>query len=197
MAAGDVTQHPAATCLPMEPVPAQQPQDPRNNEQTHAAEQDNLGSSDLQQRSPTQTATAAAARGLWLPAPEVLGGLSWPWLATHDTDWSPERVSPTLNLRLDGRIVPSAAAGGARVSFSHLVVLDGLFGEPERQELAGFLTSSGVGAGQADGNHAAVSAAADGAAAEHCIGQGTSSSGPSYKAKLLGCGPQSQKAVTT
>ena len=174
MAAGDVSQHPAGPCLPTEPVPSLQPQDPSNNEATNvaalaAAEQDTLGSSGPQQRSPTETATEAAARRLWLPAPEVLGGLSWPWLATHETDWSPERVSPTLNLRLDGRIVPSAAAGGARVSFSHLVVLDGLFGEPERQELAAFLTGSGAAAGQPNGDDAALTATADGAAAYHCM----------------------------
>lgn len=159
----------------VEPVPSPQLPGSKGAQQSNgadqaAAEHANLGSSGAPQRSAKiETATEAAARGLWLPAPEVLGGLSWPWLATHETDWSPERLTPTLNLRLDGRIVPSVAAGGARVSFSHLVVLDGFFGEPERRELAGFLTSSGAAAGQANGNHAAVTVAPDGAAAEHCV----------------------------
>ena len=94
-----------------------------------------------------ETATEGAAWGVQLPDPEVLGGLDWRWLDTQPSSWTPDTISPTMNLRLDGRIVPSDAAGGARVSFSHLVVLDGFFGEPERQELMGFLTSSDAAAG--------------------------------------------------
>ena len=171
MAAGDVTQHPAGTCLPIEPVPSPQPSDSKGNEHTNAADhtaagQGTLGSSGSPQRSPATTATEAAARGLWLPAPEVLGSLTWPWLVTHESAWSPERVSPTLNLRLDGRIVPSAAAGGARVSFSHLIVLDGFFREPERREIAAFLSDGGSG-----GERVASTAAAEGVAAERCSAQ--------------------------
>ena len=115
-------------------------------------------------RMPAETATDAAAKGWRLPALEALGGLAWRWLQTQPSSWTPGAVSPTLNLRLDGRIVPSAAVGGARVSFSHLVVLDGFFGEPERQEMMGFLTGGNAAARPLDerdsvdgsGEHAAA-----------------------------------------
>ena len=46
------------------------------------------------------------------------------------------KISVPLNVRVDGRIVPSLASpDGARVDFSHIVVLDGLFGENERSGL--------------------------------------------------------------
>ena len=89
------------------------------------------------------TVPASAASGQ-LPPPEVLGGLSWRFIATHDTCWDPSEAMPTLNLRLDGRVVPSAFPneGCARVSFSHVVVLDNFIGEPEREALMTFLTGS-------------------------------------------------------
>lgn len=78
-----------------------------------------------------------------LPPPEVLGGLPWRFVETHETEWDASGVAPTLNMRLDGRIVPSATLpGGARVSFSHLLVLDNFIGEPERAALMSFLTGT-------------------------------------------------------
>jgi hypothetical protein len=41
-------------------------------------------------------------------------------LATHATAWDPASVKVTLNLRLDGCIVPTSR-GGARVDYAHLV----------------------------------------------------------------------------
>ena len=70
-------------------------------------------------------------------------------LATHPTDWDPSTsaLEVSLNVRLDGCIVPSDAASGARVAFSHVVALDGLLDESLRQELFKFL----VGDADADG----------------------------------------------
>lgn len=39
---------------------------------------------------------------------------------THSTPWDPATVKVTLNITLDGCIVPTTA-GGARVDYSHLV----------------------------------------------------------------------------
>ena len=163
MAAGSLAEQPVSNGPAIELPPSSPPLSAGGPQQTSASDQavvtgqNHVDSSDVPKVA--QTATEAAAQGLWLPAPEVLGGLDWRWLATHESDWSLDRLSPTLNLRLDGRIVPSAAAGGARVSFSHLVVLDGFFGEPERQELAGFLTGQSAASGEADDKNAASIAA--------------------------------------
>eukprot|EP00879_Flechtneria_rotunda_P012225 GHRR01012767.1.p1 GENE.GHRR01012767.1~~GHRR01012767.1.p1 ORF type:complete len:420 (+),score=129.30 GHRR01012767.1:107-1366(+) len=63
-------------------------------------------------------------------------------LRTHPTDWSPENLKPTLNLVLDGCIVPTVA-GSARVDYSHLVVLDNFIDEPTRLQLLDYLTEPG------------------------------------------------------
>ncbi len=75
------------------------------------------------------------------------------YLRGRSTDWQPSAAAVTLNVRLDGRIVPSAG-GGARVSYSHIAVLDGFTDEPTRGALLGFLTRP-----------AGTDAAADGGAA--------------------------------
>jgi hypothetical protein len=55
-----------------------------------------------------------------------------------------------MNLRLDGCIVPSAAAAGARVSYGHIVVLDDFVDEDTRRQLRRFLTADdGAGGGAA------------------------------------------------
>ncbi|KAK9816066.1 hypothetical protein WJX74_005816 [Apatococcus lobatus] len=59
-------------------------------------------------------------------------------VATHASTWDPAtmELSVPLNIQLDGRIVPSPASpDGARVDFSHVIVLDGLFEEKQRAEL--------------------------------------------------------------
>lgn len=46
-------------------------------------------------------------------------------LATRETSWDPEKdVRVNMNVRLDGCIVPDTGNIGARVSYSHVVVLD-------------------------------------------------------------------------
>lgn len=69
------------------------------------------------------------------------------FLATRPTDWDPASLEVALNARLDGCIVPSGADGGGRVSFSHVVALDGLLDDPLRRELLEYL----VGQPDADG----------------------------------------------
>ena len=64
------------------------------------------------------------------------------YLRVHDTTWQPGDAKPTLNVRLDGRIVQSAA-GGARIAYSHIVVLDDFIDEQTRAELLAFLTAPG------------------------------------------------------
>lgn len=65
-------------------------------------------------------------------------------LAIHPTDWSPNdsELKVTLNVSLDACIVPSEA-DGARLDVGHVVCLDNLFGEPEREELLNFITEEG------------------------------------------------------
>lgn len=65
------------------------------------------------------------------------------YLATHPTSWDPKSLEIPLNIRLDGCIVPSSSASeGARISFSHVVVLDGLVDDPTRQEIQRILVST-------------------------------------------------------
>lgn len=68
------------------------------------------------------------------------------YLAAGETAWQPRDSTVALNVRLDGRIVPSLQ-GGARVSYSHVVVLDGFTDEGVRSQLLGFLTKPGTAAG--------------------------------------------------
>ncbi len=59
-------------------------------------------------------------------------------VATHGSPWDPAtaQLSVPLNVQVDGRIVPSLSSpDGARVDFSRVVVLDGLFNEHERAGL--------------------------------------------------------------
>lgn len=63
-------------------------------------------------------------------------------LVGHESVWDPESVRVTLNLCMDGRIVPSKASqGGCRVDYCHMVVLDDFIGEAERAELLEDLTA--------------------------------------------------------
>lgn len=83
-------------------------------------------------------------------APEAAAGARWPLpfrlLPTHPTVWDPLEVAPALNACLDGCIVPSPASpDGARVSFSSVVVLDGLIDEASRAALLDLLTAPGGG----------------------------------------------------
>lgn len=76
------------------------------------------------------------------PRPEVH---HWPLcnpVHTHQTAWEPSVDSPkvTLNLVLDGCIVPSQSGTSARVDYSHLVVLDNFIDENVRQQLLDYLT---------------------------------------------------------
>ena len=60
---------------------------------------------------------------------------------THDSKWDPDTAQVTLNARLDARLVPQGSA--MRLDYSHVVVLDNFFGEPERQALLNLLTAPG------------------------------------------------------
>lgn len=61
-------------------------------------------------------------------------------LAVHPTGWSPSDIEVSMNLRLDGCIVPSQTPEGARVSFSHIVVIDKFLDKTVINELRDFLT---------------------------------------------------------
>lgn len=74
-------------------------------------------------------------------------------LRTHPTpNWDPATVKVTLNLALDGCIVPSTAPPGARVDYSHLVCVrvrvcqQSLAGVKQStpQQLAAWLAQAGV-----------------------------------------------------
>lgn len=56
----------------------------------------------------------------------VLPGPLMEPVQTRPTAWTPASLRVTLNLTLDGCIVPSAAEGGVRVDTAHVAVLDGL-----------------------------------------------------------------------
>jgi hypothetical protein len=66
------------------------------------------------------------------------------YLRGRDTAWQAADAKPTLNVRLDGRIVQSAASG-ARIAYSHIVVLDDFIDETTRAELLAFLTAPAAG----------------------------------------------------
>ena len=58
------------------------------------------------------------------------------YLPHRPTSWDPQSLEIPLNIRLDGCIVPSShALEGARISYSHVVVLDGLVDDPLRKEI--------------------------------------------------------------
>lgn len=57
-------------------------------------------------------------------------------LATKETGWDPEKdLRVSMNVRLDGCIVPDAGNIGARVSYSHVVVLDDFIDDTCRTSL--------------------------------------------------------------
>ena len=61
-------------------------------------------------------------------------------VATHPTPWDPAALRVSMNLRLDGCIVPSEREG-ARLSYSHLAVLDDFLDDATRRELRDFLVA--------------------------------------------------------
>ena len=76
------------------------------------------------------------------PSPVAVAAHPLPFrlLPTQPTDWDPSSVQPAINVRLDGCIVPSEAAPeGARISYSHLVVLDEFISDETRQQLLDYL----------------------------------------------------------
>ena len=65
------------------------------------------------------------------------------YIATHPTSWDPNSLEIPLNIRLDGCIVPSSsAAEGARISYSHVVVLDGLVDDDTRRAIQKILVNT-------------------------------------------------------
>ncbi|PRW50819.1 hypothetical protein C2E21_5446 [Chlorella sorokiniana] len=83
---------------------------------------------------PRAAAAAAAAASLHHPLPFRLLPTGAP------TDWDPASAEVTLNVRLDGCIVPSEASPeGARIAYSHAVVIDDFIDEGTRQQLLDFL----------------------------------------------------------
>eukprot|EP00887_Chlorella_sp_A99_P001233 scaffold14.g1233.t1 len=90
---------------------------------------------------PAQPPAEAPAGAEPPPPPPTRHPLPFRLLATQPTDWDPAAAAVTLCARLDGCIVPSAAAPeGARVSYSHLVVIDDFVPDSVRQQLLDFLT---------------------------------------------------------
>jgi hypothetical protein len=86
---------------------------------------------------PTTTYTAAATASVPIPS------FNFTYLATHPTSWDPNSLEIPLNIRLDGCIVPSdTALEGARISFSHVAVLDGLVDDAVRKEIQKLLLVS-------------------------------------------------------
>jgi probable phosphoglycerate mutase len=73
-------------------------------------------------------------------APALAHPLPFLLLASRPTTWDPASVRVHMNLRMDGCIVPSQAdPGGARLAYSHVVVLDGFVDDATRRELRAFL----------------------------------------------------------
>ncbi|KAI3427134.1 hypothetical protein D9Q98_007071 [Chlorella vulgaris] len=74
------------------------------------------------------------------PLPPLAHPLPFTLLPTAPSSWDPAAVSPTLNIRLDGCIVPSEASEqGARIAYSHAVVIDGFVEDCTRGQLLDFL----------------------------------------------------------
>lgn len=70
-------------------------------------------------------------------------------MQVHDTTWDrADLPAPTLNIRLDGCIVPDVR-GEARLDTAHLVVLDGFLDEPVRRGLMEALVGPGWPGGPA------------------------------------------------
>uniref|UniRef100_A0A061RJK4 Prolyl 4-hydroxylase alpha subunit Fe(2+) 2OG dioxygenase domain-containing protein n=1 Tax=Tetraselmis sp. GSL018 TaxID=582737 RepID=A0A061RJK4_9CHLO len=61
----------------------------------------------------------------------------------HCTAWDPSKISVALNVAMDATIVEGCSPDGARVSYSHVVVLDNFIGEAERAELFTAVTDYG------------------------------------------------------
>mmetsp|Transcript_2194 Transcript_2194/g.6499 ORF Transcript_2194/g.6499 Transcript_2194/m.6499 type:complete len:428 (-) Transcript_2194:172-1455(-) len=64
-------------------------------------------------------------------------------VATHPTAWQPSSARLVLNVVMDAAIVEAPPPVGARVSYSHVVVLDDFIGEDERVELLEAVTAPG------------------------------------------------------
>lgn len=60
----------------------------------------------------------------------------------HETSWQASEAKVVMNIRLDARVVPSPA-NGARIAYSHLVVVDDLVTEVDRAQLLDFITAAG------------------------------------------------------
>ncbi|KAL4855298.1 hypothetical protein ACK3TF_004052 [Chlorella vulgaris] len=74
------------------------------------------------------------------PPPPLAHPLPFTLLPTAPSSWDPAAVSPTLNIRLDGCIVPSEASEqGARIAYSHAVVIDDFVEDCTRGQLLDFL----------------------------------------------------------
>lgn len=152
-----------------QPPPAKRPRLAVDGTDSGAATQlepqpQNAADSDVDAAAEAPPAAAAYAGGAAAAAPAAgtedgsaalqnVCPLPLRYLRGRSTGWQPSTAAVTLNVRLDGRIVPSAG-GGARVSYSHIAVLDGFIDEPTRGALLGFLTRP-----------AGTDAAADGGAA--------------------------------
>ena len=96
------------------------------------------------------------------------------YLAAGDTVWQPRDAAVSLNVRLDGCIVPSLQ-GSARVSYSHVVVLDGFTDEAVRSQLLAFLTEPAATAEPSAGHAGRVhhfDGSSPGRAAEHGVSSG-------------------------
>ncbi len=114
------------------------------------------------------------------------------YLAAGDTVWQPHDATVALNVRLDGCIVPSLQ-GSARVSYSHVVVLDGFTDEAVRSKLLGFLTDPAATAEPAAGHTGQVhhfEGRSPGRSAEH----GVSSVGGAVQ-KEAGAAERAPKSV--
>lgn len=63
-------------------------------------------------------------------------------LQVHESPWDPDSTACTLNVALDGCIVPSESLG-ARVDKAHVVVLDDFVSPSDRKELLDWITEPG------------------------------------------------------
>lgn len=159
----------SAVDVPVQPVPPQTPPGKRQRQVCQqgvsiaepAADEDVAAAAEAE----VTAATAAAADAPAGSGAEVRRNqcpLPLRYLRGRDTGWQPRDTKPALNVRLDGRIVQSAA-GGARISYSHVVVLDDFIDEATRAALLAFLTTPADSEADSGAEAAtAATAAADG-----------------------------------
>lgn len=125
----------------------------RDQEQQHTAAEAAAAALEEQRQQPPQ------GQG---PQLETLHPIPFLLLPCGQTDWDPSSATVALNATLDGCIVPSEAAPeGARVSYSHLVVLDDFLPDALRQQLLDFLTVPEVWDGEAGGIVAETGSSSD------------------------------------